>query len=81
MSNHQGFASRNGPQENQRTGILQLTKHAWRFISALCLTVLIIPIGVSVAEEPRTGAWSGGAAVGFFGQHTGWDRICNEYTR
>ena len=67
MSNHLGIVSRNDHHENQRAGIIRLTKHAWRFISALCLTALIIPIGVSIAEEPRMGAWSGGAAVGFLG--------------
>ncbi len=67
MNNHQDIVSRNDHHENQRAGMIRLTKHAWRSISALCLTALIIPIGVSVAEEPRTGAWSGGAAVGFLG--------------
>lgn len=67
MNNHLGIVSRNDHHENQRAGIIRLTKHAWRFISALCLTTLIIPTGMSIAEEPRMGAWSGGAAVGFLG--------------
>ena len=67
MNNHQDVVSRTDHHGNQRAGLIRLTKHAWRSISALCLTALIIPIGVSVAEEPRTGAWSGGAAVGFLG--------------
>lgn len=61
MNNHQ-----NDHHESQ-AGMIRLTQQAWRSISALCLTTaLIIPIGVS-AEEPRMGAWSGGAAVGFLG--------------
>jgi hypothetical protein len=64
MNNHQDVVIGNDHHENQRAGMI---RHAWRSISALCLTALIIPIGVTVAEEPRTGAWSGGAAVGFLG--------------
>jgi hypothetical protein len=67
MNNHQDVVIGNDHRENQKAGMIRLIKHARRFISALCLTALVIPIGVTVAEEPRTGAWSGGAAVGFLG--------------
>ena len=67
MSSHLDAMSRNDHHENQRGRMIRPITHAWRSISALCLTALIIPIGVSIAEEPRMGAWSGGAAVGFLG--------------
>ena len=40
-----------------------------RFVQAICLMglVSVIYVGVSGAAEPQSGAWSGGAAIGFLG--------------
>lgn len=47
--------------------MIQMTTYVRGFVCAVCLMglVSVIHVGVSGAAEPRAGAWSGGAAIGF----------------
>ena len=47
--------------------MIDMTKCVWGFVCAVSLMglVSVIHVGVSGAAEPRAGAWSGGAAIGF----------------
>ena len=47
--------------------MIQITKSVRGFVCVVCLMglVSVTHVGVSGAAEPRAGAWSGGAAIGF----------------
>ena len=47
--------------------MIQMTTRVRGFVCAVCLMglVSVIHVGGSGAAEPRSGAWSGGAAIGF----------------
>ena len=49
--------------------MIQMTTRVWGFVCAVCLMGLmsVTYVGVSGAADPRAGAWSGGAAIGFLG--------------